>query len=135
MTYEEELERCGEITHDEAHELALSYIDHAFGNDKRPGYYEERPGRRVTHSIPANPRRDTDLRLCSYIRQQKLRGELVASQLRDAEKCAESVAAERDMLAEALENIAALSGEAALTQSAPWAREALERLATAKAER
>jgi hypothetical protein len=54
----------GTVTHEEAEQLALAYIDKAFNNP-------EKPGRRVRHSIPANPREDSDLRLMAYIRQRR----------------------------------------------------------------
>lgn len=56
--------RVGHVSHDEAELLAMAYIDKAFNNP-------ENPGRRVRHSIPANPREDSDLRLMAYIRQQR----------------------------------------------------------------
>lgn len=59
-------ELCGPVSHDEAERIAMGYIDHAFGN---PEKYE----RRVTHSIPANHARDSDLRLTAYIEQQRQR--------------------------------------------------------------
>lgn len=50
------------ITHDEAAKLALTFINHFFNN----------PGRdKPQASIPADPSRDTDIRLMAYIRQQK----------------------------------------------------------------
>jgi hypothetical protein len=55
---------AGEMTHDEAEQIALAYIDKAFNNP-------EKLGRRIRHSIPANPREDTDLRLMAYIEQQR----------------------------------------------------------------
>lgn len=61
-------EQCGPISHDEANNIAMGYIDHCFGN-------KEKPERRITHSIPANPRRDSDLRLTAYIDQQRERDE------------------------------------------------------------
>jgi hypothetical protein len=57
-------ELCGPVSHDEAQEIALRFVDGHFGNDN------ERP--RV--SIPANPRRDDDLRLLAYIEQQRATG-------------------------------------------------------------
>ena len=54
----------GVISHDEANNIAMGYIDHCFGNP-------EKIERRVAHSIPANERRDSDLRLTEYIRQQR----------------------------------------------------------------
>lgn len=57
-------ERIGIVTHDEAAQLALTLIDKAFGNP-------EKPGRRWQASIPADPRRDTDIRMMAYIWQQK----------------------------------------------------------------
>lgn len=57
-------QEAGPISHDEAAEIALAYIDKAFGN-------KEKPGRRVLHCIPANPKTDTDLRLMAYIAQQR----------------------------------------------------------------
>lgn len=52
------------VSHEEAERIALAYIDKAFNNP-------EKPDRRVRHSIPANPREDTDLRLMAYIKQQR----------------------------------------------------------------
>lgn len=57
-------EEAGPISHDEAESIAMAYIDKAFGNP-------EKPGRRVRHCIPANPREDTDIRLMAYIKQQR----------------------------------------------------------------
>lgn len=50
-----------EITHDEAKEAAARFIDGNFKNDNEPP--------RI--SIPANPDRDDDLVLMSYIAQQR----------------------------------------------------------------
>lgn len=55
----------GEVTHDEAEQIALAYIDVAFNNPPKQG-------RRVAHSIPVSAR-DTDVRLMAYIRQQRQR--------------------------------------------------------------
>jgi DnaJ-class molecular chaperone len=63
-TFQEEQGACGVVTHDEAERIAQAYIDHCFGN-------KENPACRVTHSIPADPRRDTALRLHAYIAQQR----------------------------------------------------------------
>lgn len=57
-------EHCGAVSHDEALNIAMGYIDRCFGNP-------EKPERRITHSIPANHRRDSDLRLTAYIEQQR----------------------------------------------------------------
>lgn len=60
------------ISHEEAEQIALAYIDKAFNNP-------EKPERRLRHSIPANPREDTDLRLMAYIKQQRTREATPAS--------------------------------------------------------
>jgi hypothetical protein len=64
--WQKELDECGLVSHKEAKNIAQAYIDVAFKNP-------EKPGRRVTHSIPACPRRDTDIRLMAYIGQQEER--------------------------------------------------------------
>jgi hypothetical protein len=61
---DEKKPETGEVSHDEAEQIALAYVDHAFGNP-------EKPGRRIRHCIPANPREDTDIRLMAYIKQQR----------------------------------------------------------------
>lgn len=38
-------EEAGPISHDEAEQIAMAYIDHSFGNP-------EKPGRRIQHRIP-----------------------------------------------------------------------------------
>lgn len=63
----------GEVTHDEAEQLALAYIDVAFNN---PPKLE----RRVQHSIPVRAS-DTDVRLMHYIRQQRKREALHAGSI------------------------------------------------------
>ncbi len=50
------------ISHDEARTIAQMYIDAAFGNRGKP---------RPLHSIPANARTDSDIRLMDYIAQQE----------------------------------------------------------------
>lgn len=57
--------QCGMVSHDEAKDIALAYIDKAFNNPERPGRV------RIRHTIPASYRDNTDLRLCAYIDQQK----------------------------------------------------------------
>lgn len=59
----------GEVTHDEAEQLALACIDAAFNNSPRAD------GRRFRASIPVNPREDTDVRLMAYIRQQRAKAD------------------------------------------------------------
>jgi hypothetical protein len=61
-------DKCGPVSHDEALNIAMGYIDHCFGNP-------EKPERRITHSIPANHARDSDLRLTAYIEQQRQKDE------------------------------------------------------------
>jgi hypothetical protein len=57
-------ELCGPVSHEEAREIAMRYINQSFRNEGKP---------RPLHSIPANPRTDSDLRLCAYIEQQRLK--------------------------------------------------------------
>lgn len=64
----EDSRRAGPVSHDEARRIAQGYIDKAFGN-------KEDPKTRITHSIPADYRRDSDLRLHAYIDQQEEREE------------------------------------------------------------
>jgi hypothetical protein len=58
------------IAHDEAKAIALKFINQHFNNPDR-----ERP----RASIPADPKRDDDLRLMAYIRQQEARESAVAA--------------------------------------------------------
>lgn len=58
------------ISHDEAEVIALRFINQHFDN----------AGERPRASIPANPKRDDDLRLMAYIRQQKWRNSPPASE-------------------------------------------------------
>jgi hypothetical protein len=78
----DEATEAGPISHDEAESIALAYIDHAFGNP-------EKPGRRVKHCIPADPRSDTDIRLMAYIKQQRAVGQSVPESTPPAEAKAE----------------------------------------------
>jgi len=55
-------ERTGIVSHDEARKIAQKFIDAFFNN----------PGKdRLRATIPADPQRDDDIRLCAYIAQQK----------------------------------------------------------------
>lgn len=79
MTARDPYTEAGPISHDEATELALAYIDKAFNNPPHPS------GRRVLHSIPANPRTDSDLRLMAYIRQQRAKDAVRGTPAREGE--------------------------------------------------
>lgn len=48
------------VTHDEAEKIVKRFI---------ASHFDEADGKRVRISIPADPRRDDDLRLCAYIDQ------------------------------------------------------------------
>jgi hypothetical protein len=64
-------ERTGGVSHDEARRIAQKFIDNFFNS---PG--KDRP----RASIPADPTRDDDLRLCAYIaRQQAVEAALIYS--------------------------------------------------------
>jgi len=60
---------CGPVSHEEASKIAQRFIDAAFNNHGR-----ERPH----FEIPANPKRDDDLRLSAYIEQQEETARLAA---------------------------------------------------------
>ncbi len=55
------------VTHDEAREIARRLIHGSFRRDGEQLEHDKRP----RFSIPANPDRDDDLRICDYIEQQK----------------------------------------------------------------
>jgi hypothetical protein len=56
------LDKCGPVSFDEARQIAQRFIDGHFNN----------AAEHARMSIPADPRRDDDLRLIAFIRQQRL---------------------------------------------------------------
>lgn len=63
-------EECGPVSHDEADKIAQRFVDGAFRNHGKEGPHFE---------IPANPKRDDDLRLSAYIEQQRQRDSEIAA--------------------------------------------------------
>lgn len=77
---EDEERLCGLITSDEAKEIALRFINGHFRNADR-----ERP--RI--HIPADPKRDDDIRIMAFIRQSERN--ISAARARAIEECAQMV--------------------------------------------
>jgi hypothetical protein len=66
----------GPISHDEARQILTRYNNSHFGNHRDMG-------EKARYSIPADPRRDDDLRMDAYIQQQRERdAQLAASEQR-----------------------------------------------------
>lgn len=86
---------CGQVSHDEARAILSRFVNSHFKN----------PGEHARASIPADPKRDDDLRLAAYIAQRRVAdAELTNLRARVAELEAEVAArdeATRDVLANA----------------------------------
>lgn len=88
---QEWMERAGTVSHDEANEIAKRYNASHFD---RPGM-----GEKARYSIPADPRRDDDIRMRVYIAQNAAKDAEIAALRQRAEKAE----ADRDRLAGVVE--------------------------------